>query len=47
MAMVLWLIGFGLMMVSFSFLFARPHPPRAPRITVDVSVVEGPTRARR
>ena len=32
---VLWFIGFGLMMASFTFLFGRPEERHQPRITVD------------
>lgn len=33
--MVLWCIGFGLMLASFSFLFGRTDEPHRPRITID------------
>ncbi len=35
MSTVLWFVGFGLMMLSFSFLFGRSEDRDQPRITVD------------
>ena len=32
---VLWFIGFGLMGLSFVFLFGRSEEPKLPRITVE------------
>jgi hypothetical protein len=32
---LLWFLGFGLMMASFTFLFGRSEEPQTPRISVD------------
>lgn len=32
---LLWVLGFGLMMVSFAFLFGHSEEPDHPRITVE------------
>lgn len=36
MSTLLWFVGFGLMMGSFSFLFGRSEQPTRPRITVEM-----------
>ncbi len=35
MSKLLWFLGFGLMMASFSFLFGGSDEPTRPRISVD------------
>ncbi|MCK4342262.1 MAG: hypothetical protein KAY37_11130 [Phycisphaerae bacterium] len=35
MSTLLWVIGFVLMMASFSFLFGRSEEPSRPRISVE------------
>ncbi len=35
MSTVLWFVGFGLMMASFSFLFGRSEEERGPRISIE------------
>ena len=35
MSMLIWCIGFGLMLASFSFLFGQPQDAHRPRISVE------------
>ncbi len=35
MSTLLWFVGFGLMMASFSFLFGKSEDSTRPRISVD------------
>ncbi len=35
MSTLLWLLGFGLTMASFSFLFGKSESPHRPRISVE------------
>ncbi len=35
MSTVLWLLGFGIMLASFSFLFGRAEERSTPRISVE------------
>jgi hypothetical protein len=44
MATLLWVLGFGLTMASFGFLFGRAGPEQPPRISVDCG---GPVPAER
>jgi len=43
---VVWFVGFGLMMISFAFLFGKAEEPDRPRISVEPWWPEGDGRRR-